>query len=317
MKDLDEKDGRVAEQGIRIIRSRKPVDKPMLLCLGFHATHLGFRAPDKYFELYPPEEIKLPRNPGADENGMPPPGIFNEHNPHTPEQWRQAIAAHYACLTFIDAQVGRVLQELEKSGRADKTIVVIWSDHGFMLGEHFLWRKGPLYDESTQVALLWRVPGLTKAGTVCRRPVESIDIFPTLFDLCGIPQPEGIEAISMKPLLTDPDRSWKKGALMWGGAGKSIVTKKWRYNEYLKRPDRPPELFDQEEDPGEFTNLAADPRYANVVAELSQLLHEGWWACLPSAATSPRRMPLWNIRSASGPFTEPKTKRSPYLVREI
>ena len=277
--DREERDGRVAEQGIRVLRHKQA--KPILLALGFHATHLPFVAPDKYFALYPPETMALPKNPGADANGMPQGRTLGKLNPHTAEQWREAIAAHYACLSFIDAQVGRVLDALDETGRARNTVVVVWSDHGFMLGEHFLWRKGPLREESTRVALLIRAPGVTTPRTTCSRPVESIDIFPTLFDLCGVPMPEGIEAISLKPLLEDPARPWKKGALMRGsGRGHSIVTERWRYTEYAGKPERT-ELFDHQADPGEFVNLARNPKHAGTVAGLRALLQGGWKACLP------------------------------------
>ena len=282
--DMEEVDGMVAEQGIRLLNAKQ--DKPLLLALGFHATHLPFIAPDRYFEPYPAQDMVLPKNPGSDANGMPTKGKLNPLNPHTPEQWRDAIAAHYACLTFIDAQVGRVLEALDKSGRGENTIVVVWSDHGFMLGEHFMWRKGALRDESTMCALMMRAPGVTTAGSVCQRPVESIDIFPTLLDLCGVPMPERLEATSMRPLLADPTRPWKKGALMGSGKrGRSICTERWRYNEYAKRGKRPgrAELFDQQKDPGEFQNLAQDPQHGDVKAELSRLLQGGWRACLPSA----------------------------------
>ena len=251
------------------------------MCLGFHATHLPFIAPDQYFEPYPWEQMRVPMDPGADETGMPRDAkIFRWFNPHTIEQWKKSIAAHYACTSFIDAQVGRVLEALDKSGRADNTVVVIWSDHGFLLGEHFLWRKGPLYEESTRVALLVRAPGVAKAGAATTRPVESIDIFPTMLDLCGIPQPPGIEAASMKPLLEDPSRPWKKGALMWGGRrGRSIVTERWRYNDYLGKRART-QLFDHQTDPNEFKDLAKDPEQADTAKELKALLEGGWKACL-------------------------------------
>lgn len=281
--DEEELDGMVASQGIRILNEKQ--DKPLMLALGLHATHLPFCAPDKYFEMYPPDEMAIPKDPDAGPDGMPKDGRkLDELNPHTPEQWRKAIAAHYACLSFVDAQVGRVLDALEKSGRADNTIVAIWSDHGFMLGEHYMWRKGQLRDESTMVALMMRAPGVTKPGSVCKRPVETIDIFPTLLDLCGVPPPKGIEALSMRPLLENPDSPWKKGALMHGGSrARSICTERWRYSEYEKAPDRA-ELFDQQSDPGEFTNLAKDPKHGDVVAELSALLKGGWKACLPDRA---------------------------------
>ena len=278
--DREERDGMVAEQGIKLINEGS--DKPRLIALGFNAPHLPFVAPDKYFELYPAEKMIIPGNPEADEIGMPKNReLLSQFNPHTPEQWRAAIAAHYACTSFMDAQVGRVLDALQKSGRADNTIVVIWSDHGFMLGENFRWRKGGLREGSTRVALLIRAPGVTSSGAVCERPAESIDIFPTMFDLCGISQPPSIEATSMKPLLQDPSREWKKGALMWSGCeSHGVVTDRWRYNEYIGRPDLA-ELFDHDDDPGEFTNLARSDSHSAKLAELKVLLDGGWRSCLP------------------------------------
>ncbi|MEW6355881.1 MAG: sulfatase [Planctomycetota bacterium] len=276
----EELDGMVASQGIRLLNEKQ--DKPILLALGMHATHLPFCCPDKYFEMYPWQEMQIPRNPDAGPDGMPKdPKVLSQQNPYTIEQWKKAIAGHYACLSFVDAQIGRVLDALEKSGRKENTIVVIWSDHGFMLGEHFMWRKGPLRDESTMSALLMQAPGVTKAGSVCKRPVETIDIFPTIFDVCGVSQPEGIEAMSMRRLLETPGAPWKKGALMHGGRkGRSICTEKWRYNEYEGAPDQT-ELFDQAADPGEFANLAQDPKHTETVKELSAFLRGGWKACLP------------------------------------
>lgn len=276
--DLDEVDGRVAQQGIRVLQARRDIDKPMLLALGLHAPHLPFCAPDKYHAMYPPEEMEIPRNPDAGPDGLPVGRELPKANPYTLDQWRKAISGHYATISFIDAQIGRILQALDDTGRANSTTVVIWTDHGFMLGEQWKWRKGPLRDLSTGCLLIWRAPGVSQTGGVCERPVETIDIFPTMFDLCGVPQPEGIEAISMKPLLEDPEALWKEGALMWAGRNRSIVTEKWRYCEY--RNGRR-ELFDRNNDPGEFTNLAEDPGHADTVAELSGLIAGGWQACLP------------------------------------
>jgi len=280
--DLDETDGMLAEQGVRLL-SQTRGDKPLFLALGFHKPHLAFTAPDKYFDMYPPEEMVLPKNLDTDVDGMPvDKSQLDEKNPHTLEQWREAIAAHYACLSFIDAQVGRVLDALERSGRADNTIVVLWSDHGFMVGEHFKWRKGQLYDHSVLVALIVKAPGVTRPGSVCKRPVESIDIFPTLFDLCGIPIPDGLEAISMKSVLENPDRPWKKGAITTHGTNdKSICAERWRYTEY-GGPENA-ELFDRKNDPHELYNLAKEPKYAGTVARLSKLLAGGWRACLPES----------------------------------
>jgi len=277
--DLHELDGRHAEQAIRTLRARQPGDKPLLLAIGQHATHLPFRAPDKYHDLYPVDQMKLPANPDAGPDGMPADGRrLPPYNPHTPEQFRAAIAAHFACISFVDAQIGRILAALDEAGRADQTIVVIWTDHGFMLGEQWNWRKGPLRDLSTGDLLLWRAPGVSQAGGVCRRPVESIDIFPTIFELCDVPAPNRIEAASFRRLLADPAASWKQAALMNAGRSHGLVTEDYRYGSY---PNGRRELFDRHADPGEFRNLAEDPARAATVTERQALLEGGWRACLP------------------------------------
>ena len=273
--DIDTKDGRYAEQAIRVLAEQR--DKPLFLALGQHATHLAWAAPKKYFDMYPPAGIPLPKLP-ADERKEK---IHPDHKALTPETWREAIAAHYACLTFIDAQVGRVLDALEKSGRADNTIVVLWSDHGYMLGEHYLWRKPHMYDTCTRVALTMKAPGVTKPGSVCERPVETFDIFPTLFDLCGIPQPESMEAVSMRPLLADPQRQWRPCARTEQGTAKSVRTERWRYTE---RKSGRTELFDYATDPEELHNLAGAPKHAEREADLRKLLHASWRELLPRGA---------------------------------
>ncbi len=277
--DEEEADGGAATNAIRVLRDKH--DKPLFLALGFHKPHLAFTAPDKYFQMYPPEKIELPKNPPNDLDDMPRPPGQRDQKSFTPKMWREAIAAHYACLTFVDAQVGRVLEALAESGRADSTIVVLWSDHGFLLGEHFAWRKGALFDEGLIVALIFHVPGLTRPG-VCKRPVDSIDIFPTLFDLCGVPMPKGIQGISMKPLLADPSRPWRKGAISSSGSrGRSIRTERFRYSEYGGADQA--ELYDHKTDPGEFTNVVKGPKHADTVAELSRLLRADWKATLPDS----------------------------------
>jgi uncharacterized sulfatase len=280
LNDLQERDGMVATQAIRLLQEES--ESPRLVALGFRAPHLPFTAPDAYFEMYPPEEIPLPETGAVAISGTPQlPQAAGHFNPETPEEQRAAIAAHYACVSFVDAQIGRVLDALEASDCLDDTIVVIWSDHGFMLGEHDRWRKGNLEEQATRVVLLMGAPGVTIPGSVCSRPVESVDIFPTLFDLCGVPQPPDIEAISMRPLLSNPESEWKRGALMSHGRhARSIVTDRWRLNRYSYEAESF-ELFDRLEDPGELDKLAEDPLYAERIVELSALLDSGWRGCLP------------------------------------
>jgi uncharacterized sulfatase len=145
-------------------------------------------------------------------------------------------------------------------------------------GEHYLWRKLTLFENATRVPFIMAAPGVAKPGGVCDRPVELIDMYPTLADLCGFEVPKGLEAISMKPLLEDPERQWKKAAFTYRSNGTSIRTERWRYTDWGQGRM---ELYDHKMDPGEFTNLAGDPEYADVVAELSELLKGGWRAALP------------------------------------
>jgi arylsulfatase A-like enzyme len=173
------------------------------------------------------------------------------------------------------------MDALEKSGRRDNTIVCLWGDHGMHMGEHFLFRKYTLFENATRVPFIIAAPGAAKAGAVCRRPVELIDIYPTLADLCGLGVPEGLEAISMKPLLADPQRPWKKAAFSHNtsAARRSLRTERWRYTEW-GGPDKA-ELYDHENDPGEFNNLAGYPKHAGTLAEMRALMKGGWEAVLP------------------------------------
>jgi len=277
--ELD-RDGQLATQAIRYLEQDH--DKPYFLGIGFHGPHLPFRAPDRFHDLYPPEKILLPRNPPDDLKDTPIKGPHGDQEQLNEKEWREITAAHYATISYADWCVGRVLAAIRRTGREDRTIVIVWSDHGFMLGEHFLWRKGPLYEESVRVAWIWKVPGITPGGARCKRPVETIDTFPTLFDLCGIPRSDKAEGISMKPLLKDPSRPWKRGAISWSagnGAVAAFQTERFRLNR--RTSDGFLELYDHKKDPKEFTNVAGDPDYSNDLKKLTGLLDGGWKVCLP------------------------------------
>jgi len=277
--DLEMSDGRVAEQGVRVLSQQH--DRPLFLALGFHSPHLVLAAPDKYFDMYSLDEIRLPENPENDLDDVPRGYSLANHKQFTDEKRREAIRAYYATCSYVDACVGRVIKALEDSGRIDSAVVVFWGDHGFHLGEHFLWQKYTLFEESTRVPLIMRAPGVTRPGSVCTRPVELIDLYPTLSELAGLPIPAGLESISMVPLLRDPGRPWKKGAFTTLGPtrGNSIRTDRWRYTEWGGPGEA--ELYDHESDPGEFANLARVPEHAQTVAQLSKLLNGGWRAALP------------------------------------
>ena len=282
----DDRDGQMAEQAVRFLREEHA--KPFFFAVGFHSPHLAFRAPDRFHDLYPADQVQLPQTPEDDLSDTAIGGPHADQKRLTVEEWRDVVSSHYAAISYVDWCVGRVLDAVRETGRDENTIVVLWSDHGFMLGEHFLWRKGNLYEPSARVAFIWKVPGVTPAGARCRRPVETIDTFPTLFDLCGVPQPERVEGISMRPLLEDPSRPWKKGAITWkAGDGSQVAIQTQRYRLNKRLADGFLELYDHQVDAGEFTNVADVPKYADVVRELTGLLDGGWRACLPEDLQAP------------------------------
>jgi len=185
-------------------------------------------------------------------------------------KWDDAIRAYVACIEFADRCAGRVLDALDASPRRDRTIVVLWSDHGWHLGEKSHWRKSTLWEEATRVPLVVVVPGMTPTGAVCDRPVSLMDLYPTLVELCGLPPRAEITGRSLVPLLTDPAAPWDHPALTTHGSGNfSVRSEHWRYTRYA---DGSEELYDHDADPHEWTNLAGRADQANVIAELRRAM---------------------------------------------
>ncbi|MBA7620417.1 Ulvan-active sulfatase [subsurface metagenome] len=281
LKDAEQGDGATAQSVAEELMAKRdkhrkvsPRDR-LYMAVGFHAPHYSLRAPDKYFNMYPPDKIILPKNLENDLADVP--HEYSASNT-TDDKWlnedekRQVIAAYYACISYIDTCVGILMSALKQAGRQNNTIVCLWGDHGMHLGEHFLWRKYTLFENAARVPFIIAAPGVAKsgppnprrAGAVCYRPVELIDIYPTLVDLCGLRIPKGLEGISMRPLLEVPGRTWKKAAFTSQNAkNRSLRTQKWRYTEWGSPENA--ELYDHENDPGEFTNLAKDPEHADTV----------------------------------------------------
>ncbi len=195
----------------------------------------------------------------------------------TEEQARRCKQAYYACNSFVDAQVGRLLDTLEAEDLLDKTIIVFWSDHGYFLGEKGLWYKRKAFELSARMPMLIAAPGLTRGGGHSSKPVELLDLYPTLADLCGLTAPANLEGASLRPLLIDPNSpSWTKPAVtqVWhkrDAWGYSIRTERWRYTEWLEG-NAGRELYDHRSDAGEVINLADRPEHAALVAELSAQL---------------------------------------------
>ena len=267
----------VATRTIELINENK--DRPFFIAAGFYRPHVPEVAPKEYFDLYPDIAFRgeppvehlddiLPAARGPAYNYT---SRFAEALP--PEQQKAFVRSYYAATTFMDAQVGRILEGLEKSGVADKTIVVFTSDHGFNLGEHGLWQKTMLWDESTRVPLVIYAPKAKGNGTASDRLVEMLDIFPTLADLAGLPVPEHVEGKSLEPLLAQPNApGWNYPALSQVGNGRSVRFGDWRYTEWGEDGAKGVELYNLETDPGEYHNLAALPQYQSVIARLKPML---------------------------------------------
>jgi arylsulfatase A-like enzyme len=264
-------------------------ERPFFLACGIFRPHLQWYAPRKYFDLFPEDEIILPNVKDDDLDDVPPIGRrFAENGDHprviATNTWASAVQAYLACGAFADAQVGRVLDALYASPYAENTIVVLWGDHGWHLGEKLHWRKFALWEEATRAPLIFAAPGVTGAGGRCARAVSFLDIYPTLVDLCGLtPPPEQLEGETMRPLLADPAAPWEKPALTTHGRGNhSVRSEAWRYTRYR---DGTEELYDEINDPLEWTNLAGEPRFDHVKRELAR------WLPQSDAPDAPRKAP--------------------------
>jgi arylsulfatase A-like enzyme len=249
-------------------------------------------APKKYLAMYDPAKIPDPPAPPASLKDCPYPKRMTNGNPDifvqgqpTPQQAREAIAAYYACVSFVDDNVGRILNALETQGLADNTIVFILGDHGFHLGDHGFWSKYSML-EATRRAPLWvRVPGAPGNGKVCREFVEFVDFVPTLAELLGLESAGNLEGTSFVPLLGNPAQPWKSAVFMVQSPGEQVVrTKRYSYLE-LKGGPVPVALYDLEKDPWETVNLAGDPLHAKTRNEMAALLQAGWKAALPPSPT--------------------------------
>lgn len=276
-------------------------EKPFFLACGLYRPHEPWFVPKQYFEPFPLESIQP--GPGVkteDLDDVPPAGqriARNRYFEHIQKegQWKKGIQAYLASIHFADAMLGRVLDALEKSPQRDNTIVVLWSDHGWHLGEKEHWQKFTGWRVCDRVPLMVRVPkgmpGLsdgTRAGSVCDRPVSLVDLFGTLTDLCGLPAKEGIESRSLVPLLRDPTAMWPHAAIthLDRPENYAISTEGWRYIHYF---DGSEELYDIASDPHEWTNLAGKPDKAAKLAEMRSLAPTELKPLPPAAEPAPKK----------------------------
>jgi len=316
------KDGETADKAIALLQEYKDKTQPFFLAVGLLKPHLPFVAPKRYYDRYPLSSIRLPSNYGQPENAprialtnwgelrgyrdIPPEGPLPE------DQARQLIRAYYASTTYADAQIGKLLDALDRLKLRDNTIVVLWGDHGWHLGEQGLWCKHTNFENATRAPLLVSAPAFAKASAgrpgsakasagrlgsakasagkgaqgVSNALVEFVDIYPTLTELAGLPRPDQLEGVSLVPLLTAPDRPWKRAAFSQypraKGMGYSMRTDRYRYTEWPEGDRVVRELYDHHVDPGETRNVADAPEHAALVRELSAQLRAGWRKAVPS-----------------------------------
>jgi arylsulfatase A-like enzyme len=255
---------------------RRKHDKPFFLACGIFRPHLPWYVPQKYFDLFPLGSIQLPTVKNDDLDDVPPIGrrFARPEGDHKKvlqhDQWRKAVQAYLASITFADAQVGRLLDAFDASPYARNTAIVLWSDHGWHLGEKLHWRKFTLWEEATRNVLMMVAPGVTRAGARCDRTVSLLDIYPTLVDVCGLPGRPVLEGASLLPLLRRPDAPWDRPAVTtYFRNNHSVRSERWRYIRYS---DGGEELYDHQNDPLEWTNLASKPEHQAVKTELARWL---------------------------------------------
>jgi iduronate 2-sulfatase len=281
-------DARTAERAVTTLRAIK--DRPFFLAVGFLKPHLPFVAPRKYWDLYPLNETETLSTPPP--RGAPPAAMYDSNElrayegvppkgPLPEEDARQLVRGYRAAVSFMDAQVGRVLDEIDQLGLRENTIVVLLGDHGWQLGEHGIWCKHTNFELATRAPLIITSPHMKAAGQRTPALVELVDLFPTLTALAGLPAPADLDGTSLAPLLNHPDSPGRRGVfsqfLRPGKPpvmGRSVRTTRWRYTEWTK-PDGESagaELYDEENDPGESRNLAAEKLHAETVSTLRALL---------------------------------------------
>jgi arylsulfatase A-like enzyme len=233
---------------------------------------MPWSVPKKYFDMHPLDQIELPPHIADDLADIPPAGVKTakpggDHKAITEKGlWQEAIQAYLASITYADTQVGRLLEALDNSDFLDNTIVVLWGDHGWHLGEKQHWRKFALWEEATRAPLIWVVPGVAPAGAVSERTVDFLSVYPTLCDVAGLEIPSHCEGISIAPLLRDPNAEWNRPAITTHGFQRHAVrSQEFRYIRY---EDGSEELYDEIQDPYEWKNLAGDASYSATMADL-------------------------------------------------
>ncbi len=297
--DEDLSDGDIAREALEVMRSLAQDEKPFFLAVGFHNPHVPWVAPQKYWDLYDTEKMILPPNNFVPRDAPPFAATSGDdfywygNSPKnrvvSPDFGRECLHGYLAAISYIDAQVGRLLGELDRLGLAENTIVILWGDHGYYMGEHSWWGgKHNNYEGATRVAMIIATPEGRGAGKHTSALVEFVDIYPTLSELAGLPTPVGVEGTSYVPLLDQPDRPWKRAAFSHypkgGNLGTSMRTDRYRYVEWIDREGKlvARELYDHQTDPEENQNLADRADQAQVLDQLARQFQAGWKGAVPT-----------------------------------
>ncbi|HEY2573253.1 MAG TPA: sulfatase [Verrucomicrobiaceae bacterium] len=319
-RDEDTADWKIADAAIAKLKAL-PAGKPFFIACGFRLPHVPCYAPQKWFDLYPDETLIMPPVKEDDRDDLPKFADFlhwklpeprlktlRDHN-----QWRPLVRAYLASTSLMDSQVGRVMEALKQSGTMDNTIVIVWSDHGWHLGEKLMTGKNTLWERSTRVPFIWAGPGVS-ANAKCGRPAELLDIFPTLVEMLGLTKRNDLEGHSLVPQLKDAQAPREFPAITTHNQNNhGIRTEKWRYIRYA---DGSEELYDEVADPNEWTNLASRPQYAAVKKEMAQWLPKKNLHAVPGSAqrilTYDEDKPVWEDEpiDVTAPLPEAALKKS-------
>ncbi len=328
------RDGQIADETVATIRRAHKSGKPFFIAPGFQKPHLPFVCPKKYYDLYSDQDVQRSPNP-ARSPGQPlftiPKGIngieiFGDF-PKTglaDKDIVHGLRSYYACVSFIDAQVGKILDELDRLKLMDSTVVVVLSDHGFHLGDHGNWGKATCFEHATRSPLFVRLPRMKTAGIQTDALVEYVDLFPTVLDLCGFDVPQYMEGTSFVPLLQSPSTPWKNAVFSQfprraeiegkktNIEGYSVRTKHFRFTQWRERETSDvvfEEFYDNRKNDIEDKNLAAVPRFKAHVDQHRGLLHDGWKKALPPGVENSSNLPKGNDDSYYHPAKRQPAKK--------
>ncbi|QOV90788.1 sulfatase [Humisphaera borealis] len=273
--DKEQADWKIADAAIDALK-RTPKEKPFFVACGFRLPHVPCFASQKWFDMYPEASLQMPPVLANDRADVPAFAWYLHWSLPEPRlsalvkagEWKSLVRAYLACTTFMDSQIGRVVDTLKETGQLDNTIIVIWGDHGWHLGEKGITGKNTLWERSTRVPLVFAGPGIT-AGQTCKRPAELLDIYPTLVELTGVKKVDGLEGVSLVPQLKDASATRDRPAITTHNQGNHTVRSE--HYRYIRYADGSEELYDMQNDPNEWKNLAKDPRLSTVVED-----HRKW-----------------------------------------